>query len=172
VRGKDRWRCSHRCNVVQRAVECCVCQRWPARSADRCAPDVRTFAQPRPQVPSVTTNWRTHARHRPRNQVRVSTFFSLHLRRSLVRYCDRNDQGRHIHLAVNIVPSCPHCPRNISRLWHLSALLNYSRHADVDDVFVDLQVRLGLCGYHSRDHGRIYVVHGPYHGVAVSRCSK
>jgi len=34
-------------------------------------------------------------------------------------------------------------------------------------MFIDLQVRLGLCGDHSHDYGRIYVVYCPYDGVAV-----
>ena len=38
-----------------------------------------------------------------------------------------------------------------------------------DNAHVDLQVWLGLCCDHTHNHGRVYVVYGPYHGVAVSR---
>jgi hypothetical protein len=37
----------------------------------------------------------------------------------------------------------------------------------VDVVCVDVQVWLGLCGYHTRDHGRVYLVYRSYHFMAV-----
>jgi hypothetical protein len=37
----------------------------------------------------------------------------------------------------------------------------------VDVVCVDVQVWLGLCGYHTRDHGRVYLVYCSYYFMAV-----
>ena len=98
----DRRCGAHRCDTFRRIAERSIRERRSARSPHRRAPNVWASAQPRPQIPSFSTNWRTHAGNRPRNQVRSSPLQIFLCFNSLSLHVL---QGRYVHPTVYIVPS-------------------------------------------------------------------
>ena len=158
---------AHRRDIVRRATERSVRERRPACGPHGCAPDIRASAQSRPQVPSLPTDWRTHACYRPWNQVRLPPSNFLVQWKSLTRCrctCRRGVTFILQSILFRVVPTALEISLVCGILVRWKA---HFRSKLADGVSVDVQVWLGLCSYHTSDHGRVHLVYRSYYCMAV-----
>ena len=115
---------------------------------------------------SRQTGGLTRAIDRGTKCVYSSHFFQYH-RKNLARF--RGTYGRGVtfilqSILFRVIPTALEISLVCGILVRWRALFQ-SRLVDV--VSVDVQVWLGLCGYHTRDHGRLHLVYHSYYCMAV-----